>query len=326
MAERSASVHSVYAVVTQERLLRDDAVMSILEKIGDDIDSLGATRIDGAAADLADVLDELRTQSLLGGRRVVVVEDADGFISAHRSSLEKFCSAPTDFSSLILLCNTLPTNTRLSKIITKTGTVLRPDVPKGRRLHAWVRDRGQTVHGKRLDGAAAQMLADHIGASLAALDAELSKLASYVGRREEITTSDVDTLTGRLRQEKVFAVTDAIDAGDTATALDHWHQVLATDRAAPARALGGLAWAVRRLLETRRQWEEGADIRSLARTMFTDPHVLVHRFQNVSNKELEQRQRDLLTVDLDVKTGLTTVEVAIEKFILKHTVMAGSTA
>ena len=83
------------------------------------------------------------------------------------------------------------------------------------------------------------MLREHVGDAPGLLDAELGKLAIYVGERVEITAADIAALTGRHREEKVFAVTDAMSSGDTQTALRQWEQVLATDRAAPARAIAG---------------------------------------------------------------------------------------
>ena len=326
MPTPTSAAHPVYVVATAERLLRNIALEGILSTIGEEMDTLGATRVDGDRAELAEVLDELRTLSLLGGRRVVVVDDADAFISANRKTLEDYCAAPAPEGTLVLLCNTMPANTRLFKIVNKIGSVVRPEVPKGRRVLSWVQNRARTPHGKRLSGPAAQRLLDYVGGSLGALDAELSKLVTYIGDRDEITPSDVAALTGRHREEKVFAVTDALDVGDVAGALGHWQQVLATDRAAPARALAGLAWSVRRLLEVSRQWRDGADIQTLARSMYTDPQLLRQRLQRVSIEQLVSRQRDLLAADLDVKTGLTTVESAIEKFIIKHTVAIKASA
>ena len=170
------------------------------------------------------------------------------------------------------------------------------------------------------------MLLDYVGGALGILDAELSKLVTYIGDRDEIGPSDVAALTGRHREEKIFAVTDAMDVGDVAGAMSHWHQVLATDRAAPARALAGLAWSVRRLLDVCRQWAGGANIQVLARTMYTDPQVLRERLQRSGPEQLELRQKDLLTAEIEVKTGLTTVESAIEKFIVKHTVVLKASA
>ena len=316
----------VYVIATAERLLRDSALDEILIALGDDMDTLGPTRVEGDRAELAEVLDELRTMSLLGGRRIVIVGDADAFISENRKALEDYCAAPAPEGSLVLLCNTLAANTRLYKAVNKIGRVVRPESPKGRGVVSWIQNRARTPHGKRLGGPAAQMLQDYVGVSLGALDAELSKLVTYIGERDEIATSDVAALTGRHREEKVFAVTDALDVGDAAGALSHWQQVLATDRAAPARALAGMAWGVRRLLDASRQWRDGADIQTLARSMYTDPQILRQRLQRASLEQLAARQKDLLAADLDVKTGLTTVESAIEKFIITHTVAIKASA
>ena len=128
----------------------------------------------------------------------------------------------------------------------------------------------------------------------------------------------VDTLIGNHREEKIFAVTDAISSQDAATALRCWEQVLATDRAAPGRAIAGLAWGVRRLLEARRDWEAGGNIRELARRMYTDPGVLRSRLERVTTEQLEAQQRDLLAADLAVKTGASTAASAVEKFIITH--------
>ena len=141
---------------------------------------------------------------------------------------------------------------------------------------------------------ASSVCASRSGDAPAFLDAELSKLAEYVGQRPEITPDDVAALTGHLREEKVFAVVDAVASGATAEALKQWDQVLATDRAATDRAIGGLAWSVRRLLEARRDLDRGVPIASLARRMYMDPALLQRRLQRLSLAQLEAQQRDLL--------------------------------
>jgi DNA polymerase-3 subunit delta len=320
MRSASAKVCSVYAIVSPDGFLRREALDRIIADLGGEIDTLGPTRVDGGYAQLADVLDEVRTMSLLSGRRVVVLDEADEFISANRQALERYCSTPCDTGCLILVCDSLPTNTRLYKIISERGAVIRRDPPKPWAVVGWLADRAQTAYGKRLGRGAGERLREHLGDALGQLDTELAKLAAYVGRRDEITPADIDTLTGQSREEKVFAVTDSMAAYDTAAALRHWEQVLATDRAAPGRAIAGLAWGVRRLLETRRDWERGADIGELARRMYTDPATLRRRLEGLTTDQLEEQQRDLLAAELAVKTGVSTVEVAVEKFIVKHSV------
>ncbi len=325
MQASPVNVHPIYAVVGSDRFLQSDALNGILRALADEMDDLGLTRFDGPRAELAEVLDEVRTLSLLGSRRVVVVDEADSFITANRAVLERYCSAPSESGSLVFLCQTLPKNTRLYKIISGNGTIVHCEPPKGRAVIEWIVNRAQETYGKRLSRPAASMLRDHIGDALGILDAELGKLVAFVGKRDEVTPADIDALTGHHREEKVFAVTDAMAAHDPVAALRHWEQVLATDRAAPGRAIAGLAWGVRRLLAARRDWEAGVSIGVLARRMYTDPGLLQRRLDRVTTEQLERQQRDLLAADLAVKTGASTVERAVEKFIIEHSVTCTAT-
>lgn len=316
MEAKPPEIHPVYAVVGADRFLRNEAIEDLVRRLADELDTL--TRLEGSEAVLADVLDEVRTMSLLGSRRVVVVNEAGSFISAHRSALERYCAEPNPSGCLILSCPTLPKNTRLCKVISTHGAVIHHDPPRPREVVGWITSRARAVYGKQLHPEVAQVLRRRAGDAPGILDAELAKLTAYVGERPNIEPADIDALTGHHREEKIFAVTDAISSGDTRAALEHWEQVLATDRAAPGRAIAGLAWGVRRLLEARRDWEDGADLPQLARRLYTDPGVLRGRLERVTTRQLERQQQDLLDADLAVKTGGATVNAAVERFIIKH--------
>ncbi len=313
-----AIVRPVYAVIGQDRFLRNEALQRILKAVSPHMDALGPTCVDGENTSLADLLDEVRTPSLLGGRRIVIVDDADDCITANRAALERYCADPASGGCLIFLCDSMPKTTKLRRIISAGGEVIECESLKGRAVVSWVVRRAKDSHGKRMNDIAAEMLKEHLGDALGWLDVELAKLAAYVGDRPEITPKDIDAATGEHREEKVFAVLDAITTGDPTGALQAWEQVWATDRAAPGRAIAGLAWSVRRLLEFRREWERGADIGGLARRLFTDPVTLRRRLERCSVDQLREQQRDLLAADITSKTGLSTVEVAVERFIVKH--------
>ncbi len=325
MPEVSIKVHPVYAVVGHDRFLRGEALDSILHELAPHVDATGPTSLDGKSASLTDVLDEVRTPSLLGGRRVVIVDNADEFITEHRESLEKNCADPALGGCLILLCDSMPKNTKLRKIIAAAGEVVECEPPKTWAIPGWMVRRAKDAYAKKLNQDAAQMLKEHVGDSLGAIDAELAKLASYVGDRTEITLQDIEAATGENRQEKVFGVMDAITSGDAAAGLRLWEQVLSTDRAAPEKAIGGLAWSARRLLEARREWEHGAELGGLARRLFADPQTLQRRLEQNSVAELLDMQRELLAADLESKTGLTTPEVAVERFIVRHSTRSAAT-
>ena len=313
-----------FAVVGGSRFLRSEALHRLLASIGGDASGdVGPSRFDGERAALADVLDEARTVSLFGERRVVLVDDADAFIQANRAALERYCSAPTGEGMLILLCDSLPRNTKLCKILADRNAVVACEAPRNRAVVDWIMGRARERYGKQMTPAAAQSLRDHAGDEPGQLDGEIAKLSAFVDTRVQITPQDVLALTGSNREENVFAVTDALGAGDAARALNRWEQVLATDRAAPGRAIAGLAWGVRQLIDARRDCDAGAGFAEVAGRLRMDPTTARRRLERFSTRDLEEQQRDLLLADVALKTGATTLEVAVERFIVKHCRAAG---
>lgn len=328
MTRAKTTVRPVYAVFGDESFLKRQAVEGILNAVlGETPDSMGPTRIDGDKAELADALDELRTPSLLGGRRVVIVEEADEFITRHRPKLEKYCAAPPASATLVLLCKSLPRNTRLYKLIADNGEVIPCAAPRGREAAAWINRRAREAYATEIDPQAVGELRDLVGNGLEALDNELGKLAVYVGARRRITLADVEALVGLHREELVFRVTDAMADGDVAAALKAWQHVLATDRAAPDRAIGGLAWAIRNLLEAKQTVAAGASPESVAsRFAKFGQDAFLRRLNRTTVEGLEAQLTDLCQADVATKTGLGDVDSAVETFIVKHTVAPGQPA
>jgi DNA polymerase-3 subunit delta len=319
MTKPNAPIARVYAVTGQDAFSKHETIEVLCRRIAaDDGDGQGPVFCEGASADLAEVLDEVRTFSLLGGTRVVVLTSADGFISKHRQALERYCEAPADSGVLILECNSLPGNQRLHKIIAKQGQVIKHDPLRGRAINQWITRRARETYDKKIDDRAAWLLRELTGTALGLLDSELSKLAIFVRERPAITAQDIEALVGRHREEDVFGVIDAIADCDAARALAQWERVLATDRAAPARAVGGLAWGFRKLLDLKQQSMEGVPTNVLSRQAFTTPEILDRRLRATSVTQLQEQLRDLLEVDLSAKTGLSSVPVAIERFIIRH--------
>lgn len=320
--------YPVYVVHGPERYIQHQSILEITRSIfGDDPHPIGLSEFTKDEADLAVILDELRTLPMLADRRLVIVRDADPFISKWRGGLEKYCEAPLDTATLLLVCKTFDARTRLAKIVQKTGQVIKCAPPRGQALLGWITRQSNLVYDKTLDNAAAMRLRESVGDDLGTLDAELNKLSIYVGDRKRITGSDVDVLVGHHREEQIWGITDAIAVRDAKTALKLWEQVLATDRAAPARAVAGLAWGIRRLLEAKQLASDGVGMAELARKFWTDPNALSRRLAGFNSEQLQQQLGELLQIDVNAKSGLETVQSGIEKFIISQcTLSAKSTA
>jgi DNA polymerase-3 subunit delta len=64
---------------------------------------------------LRDVMDALATRALFGGdKHLVVVEDADAFVSENRAALEAYAAKPRASAVLVLEAKQWPATTRLS--------------------------------------------------------------------------------------------------------------------------------------------------------------------------------------------------------------------
>ncbi len=92
------------ALFGAERYLKVQVLNSI-PGFADDEDSddeATVTRLTGKDADLRTVTDELSTVSMFGGRRIVVIDSADDFVSANRNGLETYASKASSSSLLVL--------------------------------------------------------------------------------------------------------------------------------------------------------------------------------------------------------------------------------
>lgn len=315
----------VCAVVGKSAFLRREAVDRVIARELDGGDpAINLRRFSGEDASLSEVLDDVRTYSLLGGRRVAIVDEGDEFITKHREALERFVVSGQTTGCLVLLCDSLNAGWKITKAIAKVGEIIECKPAAGQALEGWLVSRAQSMYGKRLGHQAAARLREHAGNSQEGLDGELCKLSLFVGQRAEITAADVDALVGDYREQTVFAVMDAVADGDVRRALKEWDRVVSTDPAAGGRAIGGLAYSVRRLLEGRKRYDEGTPARAMANSYFIDPATLERRLKRTSVRRCEDQLADLAAADRASKTGLMSFERAVELFIVKHGLAAAS--
>ncbi|MCP4250883.1 MAG: DNA polymerase III subunit delta [bacterium] len=317
MNQAAPNIAPVCALYGDEAFLKQAALTRIVNAALDaEPGSMGPTRIDGETAELADAMDELRTLGLLGGRRLVIVDPADAFITKYRKQLETYCADPADGGTLVLVCRSLPRNTRLHKAIAAAGEVVECSSLRPRDVGPWIVRRSREAYAKTVDAQAATRLRELVGNDLGILDNELGKLSVYIGGRDRIGLDDVEALVGQHREETVFRVTDAMAAGDVRAAMTAWEQVLATDRAAPARAVGGLSYVIRQLLEAKQASQSG---RAVNARVGRDAASAAARLRQADVHQLQRQLCDLYELDLACKTGLADVGPAIETFIVKHT-------
>lgn len=311
----------IYVIFGADEFLRARRLDEVLiELLGAEREETALATFEGDSAALADVLDECRTLSLWSSLRVVCVQEADKFVTEHRKSLEKYLESPCPTGVLILICRTWQKTTRLYKLVDQIGVNLECTPPKRREGYAaWVIGHTRQAYGSRLDPGGADRLVDLVGEDLGRLNMELAKLAVYVLPSEEIRQADVEALVGASRVERVFGITDAIARRDARQALTLWEQVLANDRDAPYRAVGGLAYGFRRLAEAKRLVKDGVSVPEVMSRMhmWADSRAFSRQLDRFSLAQWRDHLVRLLRIDLGAKTGLAPVQGSVEKFIVE---------
>ena len=86
---------------------------------GDEDREAAISRFSGPVAPLADVLDEVCTLPFFSRRRLVIVEEADPFVSKHRKDLEAYVANPSESGILLLQVKQWPATTKLAKLVEK---------------------------------------------------------------------------------------------------------------------------------------------------------------------------------------------------------------
>jgi DNA polymerase III delta subunit len=305
---------SIYALVGTDSFLQLQYLADILTSVGK-----GAQRIDidGERAELAEVLDEVRCFSMFGAGKVVVVQNADAFITRYREQLEDYVAKPSDSAVLVLRVTSLPSNQRIYKAIAKSGVIEKCDPPKD--LARWIVDRGKTQHQLAVGPDAAKLLADYVGDDLARLDNELAKLALTV-EDAKVRPQDIAAGVAFQREQEMSEMVNAMAAGRQAEAIQRWRRLLQMDSSTEFRAVTWLAiWLtnVRKALAMKKTGMNSFAITSALRIW---PREMQQPFMDTAVMLGERglaRAMDLLAeIDKQSKSGVGEAAENVERFLL----------
>lgn len=310
----------LYVVFGDDPYLRREAIKRAIHvELSDDDDELGVARFEGASAKLADVVDELRTLPFFSKRRVVLVEEADPFVSAYRKELEAYVEAPSSSGSLILAVRSWPSNTRLAKSAAKAGMAIDCSSPPESDLLRWLPGCASKAQSK-LGPDAAKLLLELVGPELGILTAEVDKLAIATAHVGEIRREDVAKFVEAGRIEEVWDVVNAATEGRGDVAARLLDDLIAKGEH-PVKLLAQMTSSLMRLHHAGRlraarlsvaEACEIAGIRPFAIQQTTRQHT------HLGPGRVDQLPAWLLQADLDVKGGSQlNPRVVLERLLVR---------
>jgi DNA polymerase-3 subunit delta len=227
-------------------LVNEAARATIDELVGPADRAMVLEDLSGDEVDLAAVADAAATPPFLADRRVLVVRDIGRFGAEELAPLLAYLEHPLDTTSLVLVAGGGRLSTKLVSVVKAVGHVTGTEV-RGKAAKSFVRDRikAADVH---LDGRAASLLEAHLGEDVSRLSALLEVITAAFGAGARVGADDIAPYLGEAGSVAPWDLTEAIDEGDTATALGLLHRLLGAGERHPLVVHAILARHVQSLL------------------------------------------------------------------------------
>jgi DNA polymerase III subunit delta len=235
---RGGKLRAGYVLIGDEIFLFERCRQAVLEAlVPKDLRDFCLSDLDLTETSIFEVLDRARTPSLMAPFQVFFVRGLKALYT-RGAKKEEFAAIEEYFRSLNPRCVILfvadhiriPSDPRRMDMEDKNryeriretlgewcGLVELARVDEADALK-WIVQESER-EGVKCDPDAARELADALGADMMLISSELNKLLLYVGKKQQVTLGDVETMVLAAKQRSLYELTDAISAKDTARAL-----------------------------------------------------------------------------------------------------------
>lgn len=165
------------------------------------------------------VVDSARTPPFLTARRVLVVREVGRWSGEQVAPLVEYLASPEPTTALVLVAGGGQTSQKLVNAVKKAGVVIDAAAPTGKAKSSWITDHLRSAP-LRFDAAAGQRIAEHLGEDLGRLPRLIETLVAAYGDGARVGVAEVEPFLGGAGGVAPWDLTDAIDRGDTASALE----------------------------------------------------------------------------------------------------------
>lgn len=255
----------IHLVRGSDTVLVADAVIELVDELLGSADrSLALDEFTGDEYDLGVVVDAASTPPMFADHRVVVARGAGRFSKGDDvAPLVAYLAAPLETSAIVLVWELAPGQQRLAAVPKKLSAAIEsaggkvvatdPGTSRGARDSWWsdLFDKAPV----RLTRDAQTLLRERSGEDLSTAPALMRVLESTFGRGSRLDAAAVEPFLGDAGDVPLWELTDAIDRGDPAAALDALHRMMHAGGRHPLQVMATLTSNVLRIARL-----SGADV------------------------------------------------------------------
>jgi len=342
----SRKLRAAYVFVGDEAFFRKRIRDAILEHlIRADLREFSLFEYDLAETELAEILDRVRTPSLMAPFQVFFVRGVKtlfgrGSNEEKLAAIEEYCKAPNPDALLLFVADhiSIPADARRMEMQDKEryqriretlgqycGIVELARVEEGEAVR-WIAEYS-SARGVKVESDGARELVDALGGDMMMISNELEKLILYVGEKKRITLGDVETMVLAAKQRSLYELTDAISSKERVRALEVLDAILASGEGEEA-AIGHiymLAKTFRQMLVIRER--NVRDQRMLWAALwqgfrvppFAADDIIKQARRYKSLRELTRAIRLVAKADLALRSNPVSKRLVLERLVMDLT-------
>ncbi|MFH1807372.1 MAG: DNA polymerase III subunit delta [Pseudomonadota bacterium] len=248
-------IRPVLVVYGSERGLVEQAVRHVRAKVVQGaMADFNHDRLSAKTASVEQVLGCCRTLPVMAPLRLVELSDGDAFNAEALLKIADYAAAPSPEAVLLIVAGKIDKRTKAAKALDAQGCLQGYEPLTEDEAIPYAQRRAKD-HGLTLEREAAIELVAAVGSDLQLIERALEKL-ELVCTDQTVHAEQVETHISQTRVESVFALTDAIAAGDQGQALTVLGQMLDA-REAPLRILSTMLWHQRQVVRARALLDRG---------------------------------------------------------------------
>lgn len=275
---------------------------------------LNLARLDMENKTFEDFKNQIETASMFKEKKLIILENA----FSNQNFIEEFLKYKKTFGGNIVLFfweGVADAKNSLFKFLEKNSKSQEFNLLKGDKLKNWIKKEFQK-YKIEIAFKAIQTLIDFVGNDLWQLSNEIKKLATYKGG-EKIEVKDIELLVKPKIETGIFKTIDAISEKKKNKALALVHQHLEKGDS-PQYLLSMINFQFRNLLEIKDMIEKNRPYYIILKKSNLHPFVVKKSYQQAQKftlQELKKIYQRIFQVDLAIKTGEITSEVALDLLI-----------
>lgn len=262
------------------------------------------------------VLDTARTLPVFAARRLVLVREAQAIAAGELETFLSYLSDPAPETVLVFVADKVDRRKKFFQEFKKKGALVEFKRLYDNQIPGFVKSRAREL-GRSFTEDALALFCRRVGTNLQEIDAELNKLATYVGEQDLIDVADVRQIVSDTRVDSVFELTNALGKRDAALAVQLLGRLL-EDGTAPLVILAMMVRHFRQMWKAHELLARGTERKDLARLVGINPYFLdglIGQARRFSGTQYRQAFEQFLEVDLALKSSGAHANALLERLV-----------